>query len=149
MYFAKFNSIPLSTYWNSSNSSNFGSAKQYVPEIPWNDACASTLIANYVAGTFTTYGATPGFCNNSLGNGTANYLSTGAGSGGASNCASRAAFFVPRGVVLWGKVSAGLGRAARDEMSSFVVRLNSPAAKPAVGFLHCCAWTFSDVETLT
>src|SRR5206468_3918764 len=26
-----------STYWNSSNTSTFGSAISYIPEIPWND----------------------------------------------------------------------------------------------------------------
>ena len=34
---------------------DYGSAKQYVPEIPWNDACASALIANYATGSFNTY----------------------------------------------------------------------------------------------
>jgi hypothetical protein len=27
-----------STYWNSSNTPTFASAKSYVPEIPWNDS---------------------------------------------------------------------------------------------------------------
>jgi len=85
VYNAKLNSIPLSTYWNSTNSSNYGSAKSYIPEIPWNDACASTLIADYVTGNFTTYGSS-GFCRSTVG--TAGYLSTGAASGGASNCYS-------------------------------------------------------------
>ena len=62
VYLAKFNSIPLSTYWNSTNDANYGSAKQYVPEIPWNDACASTLIANYAKSSFNTYGSS-GLCN--------------------------------------------------------------------------------------
>jgi hypothetical protein len=87
VYFAKFNSIPLSTYWNSTNTSGYGSAKQYVPEIPWNDACASTLIAEYAHSSFTTYGST-GFCNVSPGSSTSGYLVAGAGGGGASNCAT-------------------------------------------------------------
>ena len=44
-----------STYWYPSNSFWYGSAKSYVPEIPWNDSCASVLLANY-AGYSTTYG---------------------------------------------------------------------------------------------
>ncbi len=81
--------VPLSTYWNSTNDANYGSAKQYVPEIPWNDACASTLIADYANSSFTTYGSS-GFCNKSPGNSTSGYLSTGAASGGPSNCATGA-----------------------------------------------------------
>jgi subtilase family serine protease len=77
--------IPLSTYWNSSNTGTDGSAKSYIPEIPWNDSCASILISNYVSGSFTTYG-TSGFCNSATG--TTDYLSTGAGGGGPSACAT-------------------------------------------------------------
>ena len=79
----------LSTYWNSSNTSSFGSAKTYVPEIPWNDSCANTLIAEVAKSSFTTYGST-GFCNTSPGNTTAGYLVSGAAGGGPSNCATGA-----------------------------------------------------------
>lgn len=72
------------TYWNSTNTSTYGSAKSYIPEIPWNDSCASQLIATY-NGSSTTYGS-GGFCNSSTG--TANYLTTGSGSGGPSTCAT-------------------------------------------------------------
>ncbi len=34
-----------STYWNAANTSTYGSAKSYIPEIPWNDSCASALLA--------------------------------------------------------------------------------------------------------
>ena len=48
------------------NTATFGSALSYVPEIPWNDSCASQLIYSTPAialGTYTqAYGAT-GFCN--------------------------------------------------------------------------------------
>ena len=50
-----------STYWSASNTSTYGSAKSYIPEIPWNDSCASQLIAT-VEGYSTTYGSS-GFCN--------------------------------------------------------------------------------------
>ena len=73
-----------STYWNASNTSTFESAKSYVPEIPWNDSCASLLIAEF-KGFSQTYG-TSGFCNSSTGE--ADFLSDGGGSGGPSGCAT-------------------------------------------------------------
>src|SRR6202158_4379866 len=36
------------SYWNSSNTSAFGSAISYIPEIPWNDSCAGALLSAYV-----------------------------------------------------------------------------------------------------
>jgi subtilase family serine protease len=50
-----------STYWASSSVAPWVSAKSYIPEIPWNDTCASTLIANYYGFTLT-YGSN-GSCN--------------------------------------------------------------------------------------
>ena len=73
-----------STYWSSTNSSTYESAKSYIPEIPWNDSCASVLLANYL-GYGTTYG-TSGFCNSSTG--IADYLVIAGGSGGPSGCAT-------------------------------------------------------------
>jgi hypothetical protein len=72
-----------STYWSSSNSSTYESALSYVPEIPWNDSCASVLGAEY-DNYSQTYGLN-GFCNSATGE---NYLSTVAGSGGPSGCAT-------------------------------------------------------------
>lgn len=69
-------------YWKSKNNATFGSAKTYIPEIPWNDSCASTLITNTV-GYGVPFGAN-GFCNSALGE---EFLSTASGSGGPSNCA--------------------------------------------------------------
>ncbi|HXW21843.1 MAG TPA: protease pro-enzyme activation domain-containing protein, partial [Rhodomicrobium sp.] len=54
----------LSTYWASSSVAPWGSAKSYIPEIPWNDTCASTLTAAYYQ-LLPTYGAS-GFCNSQL-----------------------------------------------------------------------------------
>ena len=71
-------------YWNSSNTSTYESAKSYVPEIPWNDSCASGLIAAYL-GFATTYGS-GGFCNSSTG--IASFLTTVSASGGPSGCAT-------------------------------------------------------------
>lgn len=75
-----------SQYWSSSNSSTYGSALTYVPEIPWNDSCASTLVNQSFGGTSTTYGAS-GFCNtmdaaNNL------FLELDGGGGGPSTCAT-------------------------------------------------------------
>src|SRR6266852_4441492 len=45
-----------STYWNSTNTSTFGSAISYIPEIPWNNSCAGSLVSQY-EGYPTTYGS--------------------------------------------------------------------------------------------
>jgi hypothetical protein len=70
------------TYWNSTNTANYGSAISYIPEIPWNDSCASVLLADY-NGYLHTYGS-DGMCN---------VYGLGypwAGSGGPSGCATGA-----------------------------------------------------------
>jgi Pro-kumamolisin, activation domain len=71
--------LPISTYWNSTNTGTDGSAKSYIPEIPWNDSCAGYLLYNY-EGKTTGYGAT-GECS------VTTFHSTSAGSGGPSGCA--------------------------------------------------------------
>jgi subtilase family serine protease len=78
--FARVNS----TYWGSTNAPNFSSALSYVPEIPWNNSCASVLIASFVSGSGTTFGSS-GFCNGALGE--QFFLNTSGGSGGPSSCA--------------------------------------------------------------
>ncbi len=72
-----------STYWSTTNTSTWGSALSYIPEIPWNDSCASTLIAT-AEGYSATYGSS-GFCNSSKGR---NFLTVTSGSGGPSGCAT-------------------------------------------------------------
>jgi len=74
----------VGTYWRTTNSSVYESAKSYVPEIPWNDSCASVLRAKFF-GFSKTYGS-DGFCNSSTGY--KNFLTTFAGSGGPSSCAA-------------------------------------------------------------
>lgn len=71
------------TYWNAVNTADFSSAKSYIPEIPWDDSCANSLLSAH-AGFTTPYGST-GFCNSTQGQ---NFLTTGAGSGGPSGCAT-------------------------------------------------------------
>jgi subtilase family serine protease len=74
-----------STYWSSTNTATYGSALSYIPEIPWNDSCASGLLASSLGFT-ATYGA-EGLC----GSATARQdelLEVAAGSGGPSGCAT-------------------------------------------------------------
>ena len=73
------------TYWNSTNTSTYGSAKSYIPEIPWNDSCASSLLAKSFGYT-TTYGSA-GFCGSSTA-ALDGLQAVAAGSGGPSGCAS-------------------------------------------------------------
>ena len=72
-----------SNFWNSTNSPVYGSAKSYIPEIPWNDSCASQLIT-LALGYTVPYG-TAGSCNSAVGE--QYFLDTAAGSGGPSACA--------------------------------------------------------------
>jgi subtilase family serine protease len=73
-----------STYWNATNTSTYGSAKSYIPEIPWNDSCGSSLLANSF-GYSQSWGS-GGFCNSFLGQ--IEYINLVAGSGGPSGCAT-------------------------------------------------------------
>jgi len=75
-----------STYWNSANTSTFGSAVSYIPEIPWNDSCAGALLTQY-AGYSTTYGPSS-LCNDPLLGSLVQ--TTVAGGGGPSACATGA-----------------------------------------------------------
>jgi subtilase family serine protease len=65
-----------STYWRKTNSVTGESAKSYIPEIPWDDSCASDIL-------FTLFGFSSGvsFCNSSTGEG---FLNIVGGSGGPS-----------------------------------------------------------------
>ncbi|MBA3916440.1 MAG: hypothetical protein H0X25_21870 [Acidobacteriales bacterium] len=71
-------------YWKTKNNAAYGSAKSYIPEIPWNNSCASSLITN-VEGYSTPYGIN-GFCNSPIGE--EFFLTTASGSGGPSSCAN-------------------------------------------------------------
>jgi hypothetical protein len=72
------------TYWNSTNTSAFGSAISYIPEIPWNDSCAGSLLSTY-EGYSPTYGSTS-LCNDpTIGS---LLQTTVGGGGGPSQCAS-------------------------------------------------------------
>ena len=75
------------TYWNSTNAANYGSALSYIPEIPWNSSCGSVLLGDY-HGVLPTYGS-DGLCNNADAI-AAGLLTISAGSGGHSGCATGA-----------------------------------------------------------
>jgi len=72
-------------FWSAVNSSTFASALSYVPEIPWNDSCASSLIIAHF-GYSAAYGSA-GFCSSTIAskNGLIQVL---AGGGGPSGCAT-------------------------------------------------------------
>jgi len=78
------------TYWSSTNNQYYGSALSYIPEIPWNDACGSVLLAQYYTGSSLTYGLS-GFCTTSFADaypGFYYFVEVVGGSGGPSNCAT-------------------------------------------------------------
>ena len=83
--FSDLSAKTTSSYWNSN-----GAALSYIPEIPWNDSCAGSVILDYL-GQSIAYGSS-GFCNNSVAYEFALNTAT-AGSGGPSNCASGAPTF--------------------------------------------------------
>jgi subtilase family serine protease len=74
-----------STYWSATNSSTYGSALSYIPEIPWNDSCAGKLLSNFL-GYSTQYGSS-GLCSTSTASEEGLLTVTG-GSGGPSGCFS-------------------------------------------------------------
>jgi subtilase family serine protease len=76
-----------STYWGPVNSSTYGSALSYIPEIPWNDSCAGSILAVFW-GYSVGYGSA-GYCGSSMAQ-LSGALTTGAGSGGPSGCATGA-----------------------------------------------------------
>jgi subtilase family serine protease len=66
----------LSTYWNTTNNSVGGSAKSYIPEAPWNDSCASSVLFTYLGAKDAL-----SFCNSATG---AGFLDIVGGSGAPS-----------------------------------------------------------------
>jgi hypothetical protein len=66
-YTSAFGQLVSSTYWNTNDTSPYGSALKYVPEMTWNESCGSTMIASLL----TFFNAPPGttftpefVCNN-------------------------------------------------------------------------------------
>ena len=73
------------TYFTPTDGANFLTAKSYVPEIPWNDSCASQLL--YLSAGFSSPVGTAGYCNSAAAS-TAQEITTASGSGGPSGCAT-------------------------------------------------------------
>jgi len=90
------NNIDPGTYWNSTNSNTYSSALSYIQEIPWNDSCAGSLVAAFLAPLLGTPSDPLLFCNTSTANNDGLRNSIG-GSGGPSGCATGVAS--TRGVV--------------------------------------------------
>ncbi len=72
-------------YWSATNSATYGSALSYIPEIPWNDSCAGSVLA--VAEGFSVGYGDGGYCGSSLAQQSGN-ITVAAGSGGPSGCAT-------------------------------------------------------------
>ena len=79
----------VAAYWSSTNGPFYNSAKSYIPEIPWNDSCASRLI--YLSAGYASAVGPSGFCNSTVATSGDAYLTTASGSGGPSGCATGAA----------------------------------------------------------
>jgi subtilase family serine protease len=73
------------TYWGPANSSTYGSALSYIPEIPWNDSCAGSILATFLHYS-VGYGPA-GLCGSSLAE-QGDLFAVVAGSGGPSGCAT-------------------------------------------------------------
>jgi len=73
------------TYWGATNSSTYGSALSYVPEIPWNNSCAGSAVTAFF--NYSVAYGPAGFCGSSIAqeNG---ILTVAGGSGGPSGCAT-------------------------------------------------------------
>jgi subtilase family serine protease len=72
-----------STYFSAKNRPGLVTALSYVPEIAWNDTCASPILRQVRAAKgLTTATTSVGYCNDSDGR---NFLGIGAGSGAPSN----------------------------------------------------------------
>jgi subtilase family serine protease len=78
-----------SPYWNSTNAANGSSAIGYVPEVPWNDTCASPLATGYLAGWANGIGIgnvsdSESACNFVYNNWSSIYQDSGGSSGGVN-----------------------------------------------------------------
>ena len=72
-------------YWNTNDTSPYGSALSYIPETTWNQACSSSLLTSYVGFAFGVAYTPEQFCNGETPFGLAFTTVNGAGSGGISS----------------------------------------------------------------
>jgi subtilase family serine protease len=99
-------------YWADTNGKTYGSAKSYMPEIPWDSSCASDLVAKFASGS-ATFGSS-GFCNSTQG--MTDFLTTRGGGGGPSTCGRRTAQGDCAGYPkpVWQKIVGNPADGARD-----------------------------------
>ncbi|HUH63946.1 MAG TPA: choice-of-anchor D domain-containing protein [Terracidiphilus sp.] len=71
-------------YWNSTNTSTGGSAKGYMPEIPWNSTCASKFLFDNLFSPSYSAASIEAVCNDTGDFG--DFLKITGGSGGKSSC---------------------------------------------------------------
>ena len=50
------------TYWSAANGPNYQSARSYIPEMAWNDTCASPLVLSTFGSAFSSVAGPNGFC---------------------------------------------------------------------------------------
>jgi subtilase family serine protease len=87
-----------STYWSAVNSPNFVSAQSYIPEMTWNESCASPLVLQYFGQGFASSSGPNGFCTWAAqqpadpNSGFSPYANAFAGSGGLSTVSARPAW---------------------------------------------------------
>ncbi len=74
------------TYWAPTNSASDGSALSYIPEIPWNDSCAGSIVAGFFH--FSVGYGPSGFCGSTLAQPDDLLFNVGGGGGGPSGCAT-------------------------------------------------------------
>jgi hypothetical protein len=72
-------------YWNTNDTSPYGSALGYIPETTWNGTCASTLETTYISAEFGTLYTPEEFCNGDTADGLG---LTGVGPGGGGGISS-------------------------------------------------------------
>ncbi len=87
-----------STYWSAVNGPNFVSAQSYIPEMTWNESCASPLVLAYFGQGFSSSSGPNGFCTWAAqqpvdpNTGFSPYANAWAGSGGLSTVSARPAW---------------------------------------------------------
>lgn len=77
-------SLDPTNYWNSTNGSNGGNAKGYIPEIPWNSTCASQFLLDNLFDSQFSDATLEQACNDEVN--LPDFLKITGGSGGKSSC---------------------------------------------------------------
>ena len=104
-----------SNYWNNNDTSPYGSALSYIPEMAWNDTCASTVLVDYIAYALDIpYTNGPeGLCND-VNNFSEEFTTLDGGSGGISSIYSLPTWQSVYGVGLNGNFTSTSNRNLPD-----------------------------------